>query len=442
MGTGCVESAPNRPDAVGTLFHRMGMGLSAKETMNSDDLVIGRLTDESIEMMRQRIGYPNPTLRAGIYDQPWHSVVSEDAVRQWALSIGDSNPLFTRPEYARATRWGGVIAPPGFEMATGWNRSPTMDPQFEKATSKALRGLQLFHSGGENFYWRPLEVSTSLYKSMWVEAVQEKESKFASRSVIVTNRLAWWDQQERTAVTGTDWFVHTERRTSGETSGKKGRDAPAFYTDEQLAEIEAAYDGEYVRGRDTLYLEDVKVGDRLPRMAKGPLTITDMINLHMGAGWLTYGNPPYRLAYENRKRLRGFYSRNEFNAWDTVQRVHWVAGLAGKVGVQGMYDIGPMRVTMLAHYLTNYAGDDGFVHRLRYEFWRFNYMGDTTWIEGTVTDVRNDPVLGPLLEIDLRGVNQRGEENIRGSATILVASTAHGPVKLPPQPAMTPHRRP
>src|SRR6202012_5028440 len=94
-------------------------------------------------------------------------------------------------------------------------------------------------------------------------------------------------------------------------------------TDEQLAEIEAAYEAEYRRGTDTLYIEDVAIGQKLPRMVKGPLTITDLINLHMGAGWLVYGNWPNRLAYENRKKLRGFYSRHAFNAWEKIQRVHW-----------------------------------------------------------------------------------------------------------------------
>ncbi|MET0984652.1 MAG: hypothetical protein ABW034_04520, partial [Steroidobacteraceae bacterium] len=156
--------------------------------------------------------------------------------------------------------------------------------------------------------------------------------------------------------------------------------------------------------------------------------------------WFTYGNWPYRLGYENRKRLRGFYTRNEFNAWDTIQRVHWDQGLARKVGIQSMYDIGPMRVMMLSHYLTNYAGDDGFVHRLKYEFRKFNYMGDTTWIEGKITAVGVDAQLGPRIEVDLCGLNQRGQENIRGSATILCHSREHGAFRLPQPPALTEFR--
>ena len=177
-------------------------------------------------------------------------------------------------------------------------------------------------------------------------------------------------------------------------------------------------------------------------MVKGPLTITDMINMHMAAGWLTYGNPPFRLAFENRKKLRGFYSRNEFNGWDTIQRVHWDVGLAHSVGVRHMYDIGPMRFVMLCHYLSNLAGDDAWVHRIRYELRNFNYVGDTTWIRGTVKAARVDPILGPLIELEISGVNQRQQENVSAQATILVASRKLGLAKLPPSPVVTINRRP
>ncbi|MDD3799340.1 MAG: hypothetical protein PHE36_09210 [Novosphingobium sp.] len=68
-------------------------------------------------------------------------------------------------------------------------------------------------------------------------------------------------------------------------------------------------------------------------------------------------------------------------------------------------------------------------------------MGDVTWLTGTVTDARVDPELGPLVELSVTGTNQRGSENVRATATILVASRKHGPVKLPRAPGPTPYRR-
>jgi len=405
-----------------------------------DGLLRNRITDESVALMRRRIGFPNPTLRTGAIEEPWNITCTDDAVRRFAICIGDDNPLFCKPEYARTTRWGGVIAPPAFEKSMGLNRNREMDPEEARATARALRGIQLFHSGGENFYYAPIMEGTTLHRSRWVANVEDKKSEFSGRSVIVTNGLSLWDQNEKVLVDGVDWFVHAERRKKSGASDKYVRDEPAFYTDEDLAEIEAAYDAEYRRGADTLWFEDVVPGAPLPRMVKGPLTVTDLINLHMGAGWLIYGNWPNRLAYENRKKLRGFYSRDEYNAWDTVQRVHWDKELAQKVGVRMMYDIGPVRQFHISNYLTNYAGDDAWIHRIRFEFRRFNYIGDVTWLTGEVVEARVDERLGPLIEVRVRGTNQRGSENIQATATILLASRRHGPVKLPQSPPLPRYR--
>jgi len=408
-----------------------------------DGLVIGKITDEDVANMRRRIGFPNPSLRKGVLQTPWNTSINADAVRRWSECMGDMNPLYNDETHARASRWGGIVAPPGFEWSMGIDRNPLMDDQFVKETRSALRGVQLFHSGAEYFYYLPIAEGRAIYKSEVVGSVEEKQSRFGGKSVIVDNVSNWWDDEDRTYVTSHRWFVHTERKPvdKDKPAKEKKRVELASYSEADLEEIERAYDAEYIRGADTLFLEDVKVGDELPLMVKGPLTVTDMINFHMGAGWTTYGNPPYRMAFENRKRLRGFYSKNEFGAWDTLQRVHWDIELAHKIGVESSYDIGPMRFIWLCNYLTNFAGDDGFVHRIRYELRNFNYMGDTSWIRGRITDVRVDPELGPLIELTISSVNQRGDENISAEATILVSSREHGLAKLPPQPEITAWRR-
>jgi acyl dehydratase len=415
--------------------------MQKENSVSSDGLIRNQITEASVDLMRRRIGFPNPTLRTGVIDEPWNIACTDEAVRRFAICIGDDNPLFTDPDYARTTRWGGVIAPPAFEKSMGINRNPVMDPDEAKVTSKALRGVQLYHSGGENFYYAPITQGARLYRSRYVKAVEDKQSEFSGRSVIVTNGLCLWNDDDTVLVDGVDWFVHAERKEKTAGAKKYAREEPAFYTDEQLEEIEAAYDGEYRRGGNTLWFEDVTAGTQLPRMVKGPLTITDLFNLHMGAGWLVYGNWPNRLAYENRKTLRGFYSRDEFNSWDTVQRVHWDKGLAEQVGVPMMYDIGPVRQFHVSNYLTNFVGDDAWIHRIRFEFRRFNYIGDVTWMSGEITEVRSDDILGPLMEVSLRGTNQRGSDNIRADATVLLPSRQFGSVKLPSSPPPTKHRR-
>jgi acyl dehydratase len=409
--------------------------------MSDDALIKGRITDESVEMMRRRIGYPNPTVRSGIVTLPWNTTCTPDGIRHFVEGYGDANPLYVDPQYGPTTRWGSQIAPPGFEATMGYDRSPVVPDDLARETRGALRGVQLFHSGNDSRFYRPIVPGDVLDRTQVVDDVEDKPSEFAGRSVIVTNKLTWANQRSEVVSDQRKWFVHAERRSVKDRTPdapRPPRDEAASYTDAQLADIEAAYDNEYVRGADTLWYEDVEVGATLPTMVKGPLTVTDLINMHMGGGWFGYGNPPLRLAYENRKKLRGFYTKNEFGAWDVVQRVHWEPELARKVGVPAAYDIGPMRWAWLQHYCTNWCGDDGWLFRVRGEFRKFNYMGDTTWITAVVTDKRIDGEFGPAVDIEVTGTNQREQQNINGWATLLVASRTHGPVRLPDPPALPP----
>ena len=42
--------------------------------------------------------------------------------------------------------------------------------------------------------------------------------------------------------------------------------------------------------------------------------------------------------------MGGFYSRNEFGAWDSAMRVHWDDGFARSVGGPRAYDYGMLRL--------------------------------------------------------------------------------------------------
>ncbi|MGC9537438.1 FAS1-like dehydratase domain-containing protein [Streptomyces sp. UG1] len=407
----------------------------------SDQLLHGRITDESLEKMRRRIGYPNPTLRTGYVDWPWNEFGSVDAFRQYAHGYGDVNPLYTDREYGASTRWGQMIAPPGFEWTMGVDHSPQVPEDVREATRGALRGVHLFNAGHEGWFYRPVVSGDRLHRSGVLADVQDKVSEFAGRSVIATNEHTFWDESGQVVARRRPWYIHAERREVKAGGGKhrgsseRPREERASYTAEQLEEIDAAYDAEFIRGKDTLHYEDAELGPG-PRMVKGPFQVTDLINFFMGAGWYGYGFPGLRLARENRRSLRGFYSLDDTGAWDAIMRIHWQDDMARKIGVPAAYDIGPLRWTWLVHYCTNFAGDEGWVYRVRGEFRKFNYVGDTTWITGSVVEKRIDPELGPLVELALTGTNQRGQENIRGTATILLPSRAKGPVVLPKAPEL------
>ncbi len=231
-------------------------------------------------------------------------------------------------------------------------------------------------------------------------------------------------------------MIRTERRAARERKKYAGVELRP-YTDEEIAAIEEAYATEKPRGGEPRFFEDVTEGEPIGPMVKGPLTVTDIICWHAGMGMGLYGVKPLRLAAKNRRRIPRFFHRDELNVPDVMQRVHWDPAFARRAGNPTTYDYGRMRETWLIHLCTDWMGDDGWLWKLDCQFRRFNYVGDTQWLTGTVTRRYLAAGARPAVDVELRAENQRGELTTPGRATILLPSRRHGPVRLPDPPGRT-----
>ena len=103
----------------------------AAETNASDTM--GRLTDEDIAAQQAMNGLEEVNT-----DREFHATLGTDAIRNFAVSIGDDNPLHTDPDYAAGTRWGGVIAP---SIMTAITNEPLRGDRLPKDLLKKARGL-------------------------------------------------------------------------------------------------------------------------------------------------------------------------------------------------------------------------------------------------------------------------------------------------------------
>ena len=129
-----------------------------------------------------------------------------------------------------------------------------------------------------------------------------------------------------------------------------------------------------------------------------------------------------------------FFRPDDLNIPDVQQRVHWDPEWAARAGNPAIYDYGRMRETWLIHLCTDWMGDDAWLAELDCEFRRFNYVGDTHWMRGTVTRRYLADGDRPAVDLEIRGENQRGEVTTPGHATVLLPSREHGPVRLPEPP--------
>ncbi len=358
-----------------------------------------------------------------------------DSIRNFAYGVGDDNPLYADEEYGRATRWGGQIAPN--IMAAVVNtplRGDRMPAELKQNTKSLFRGIHVFVSGGTWEWFRPPRPGDRIYSFGGEETLEEKASEFGGRSVIQVRRIVKFNQHNDVVGVYRILRVLSERKKARDI-GKYADIEPATYTDDDLAAIEARYAEEERRGADPRWWEDVALGDALPPMTKGPLTVTDVVAFHAGGyGFVPYGLPPNRLAHQNRQRIKAFYVKDEHGIPDVAQRLHWNSEWARAIGNPMAYDYGVMRECHFHHYLTDWAGDDAFVERQHDDIRKFNYMGDVQFLSGGVTGKRVDDARH-LVDVTMKMTNQRGVDTTFGTATISLPSREAGAALLPPVPA-------
>ena len=388
-----------------------------------------KLTDEDIERAKILIGHDTGNKGRELY-----SVASPDAIRNWALGVGDDNPLYTDEDYGPTTRWGSQIA---HGTMLGHVKTPMLgDPMPEEVraqTKSVFRGIHVFVSGGSWEWYRPMYPGDRIFSFSGEESLQVKQSEFANRSVIQIRRDVQVNQHGDVLGVYRILRILTERDTARK-KGKYAEIEPATYTDEDYERIDAIYAQEGPRGGEKRFWEDVNVADSIDPMVKGPLTVTEQIAFHAGGyGFVPYGLRASRVGYKNRKRIAPFYVRNEQGVWDVAQRLHWDSQWAKAIGNPMAYDYGVMRQSWFFHHLSDWAGDDAIVLKMDDSIRKFNYMGDVQFLTGSIVDKRVEASGQRVVDLQLRMVNQRDTETAFATATVALPSRDHG---LPIYPAV------
>jgi acyl dehydratase len=346
------------------------------------------ITPEALAALQARLDKPVPR------PEPYIEVATRDAVRHWAHGIGDRNPSWT------ATG----VAPPTILFA------------MDRIVSGYVGGLPGIHAmyGGTDFRWeRPIRIDDHIVGDSVLHALVEKSSRFAKRAIQQIYRTTFRNQRAEVVCEADSWCFRTERETARE-RGKYKSEGPHRYSADELAEIRRAYATEEIRGATPRLWEDVKVGDAMAAVVKGPLTVTSVVAFVQGWGSLYVR--AHGLAFEMFERHPALGIPNDFGVPEPPERVHWDEAMARAVGVPGAYDYGPERVAWLGHLVTNWMGDSGFLRRLNARVLRHNLIGDTTWCRGRVAAKG----AGGSVTLELVGTNQRGETTASATAEVVL----------------------
>jgi len=370
------------------------------------------ITDNALEVMRADIG-----IRSSL--SSWITHAHEDAVWHFALGVGDDNPLWWDREYALRSNVGRMFAPPTLLYTFAQEvRKPQEGPSQSGVEEWLPGAMGLWY--GDRWIWHSrLWVGEEVNVFHELHDVQAR-GEFERRTVAQTELFTFTAGDGRAI----GELYRTILRFGAQSSLAKKQYAHtplATYSDAQMNGILAQYALESTnrRGAEPRYWEDVKQGDELPGLVKGPLTMTNIVGWLLG--WGATQCATNRMLYSwLRVHPAGGLIDARTGIRDSLTAVHLSSELARENGMARQYDFGSQRISAAAHVLTDWCGDDGALIALDAQLRAPNFLGDATWYSAVVIDKnRNDQ--GNIVTCKISAINQRNE----------ITLTAEGQVALP-----------
>ncbi|MFT4437136.1 MaoC family dehydratase N-terminal domain-containing protein [Caballeronia sp. 15715] len=365
------------------------------------------LSDEQIEQSRALIGV---WLRRDVHTPAIYEPISVHDIRRWAhYSVGDDNPMFSEVDYGKRSAHGTVIAPPTFLY--------TIDSGI---VAPGLPGIQWIFAGSRFEHFKPVKAGDTITAQARLIDVQIKEGRSVERYVNQVGEVLFYNQQGELVTRYEGDIYRIPRRRSGGgfkfAVDKAASVPPPYkYTQDEIEEIAEGYRTEERRGTDTRYWDDIAIGDTLPVVQKGPLTLVDIVGFYSGRR--TVYNVMKLAFLERDRHPHNVYYSPTRNIPMHPAAGHFDAEIAHEIGMPGAYDQGWQRIGWAGHLLTNWCGDLGFVRRLDGRVTRPNLVGDLTRLTGEVTGKRKERGEA-LIDIVWWGTNQRGERNCDGRAVV------------------------
>jgi hypothetical protein len=374
------------------------------------------------ETWRPPIGEIPADLRA-FYGSQMNEYVNTDLIRHWCDGCGERNPLFRNAEYARNTRWGGIIAPVTFIDAIsqpymGW------EDFFEHPIRQKIKSIR-FHPRGsrrESFQViRPGDKFRCVDKYLGLKEIEGDK-------VLRPNAREFDDVLKRFFINQREEVVATYDRHAYMVCNHDSNKSPEYgwvkrhdITMEDLGKIYLGYDEEKRRGPDILYWDDVKVGDKFKLHKIGPIdtwAVVAVMTVLAGHGaafeveaerWKAMG--PFIIGPDRGKIANPTGNPHfEDNAPETI----WMTG--GKaVGLFSQVE------WVLGRLICNWMGDDGVLKVLDDRVNMYPILGDVLCCSGEVTNKR---VAGEehLVDLKVQCENLDSVIIMSGSSTVQLLS--------------------
>ena len=125
-------------------------------------------------------------------------------IREFAAAIGNENPIYHDPEYARKTRFGKALAPPTFTVIKSFWRKGMSNQEMA-----GLDNRYLLHGEEEYEYFAPVLAGEVLTCKARITDAYEKAGKRGGKMTFVVFEFTYFNQRGEKALVSRSTLIQT-----------------------------------------------------------------------------------------------------------------------------------------------------------------------------------------------------------------------------------------
>lgn len=348
---------------------------------------------------------------------------SSTDIRRWVMAVDYPNPVHWDHEFAKASKFGGIVAPQSFAVAIDYGHG------VQPACVGFIPGSHLIFGGEEWWHYGPRVVpGDRLTQQRRFHDYKLTDTKFAGPTLFSRGDTLHFNQHGTPVCKERSTSIRylaaeAERRGMLKAASKMPR-----WTREQLLAVERERLAWILSNREgrTPRFEEVSIGDRLTRRVIGPHSLASfateyrafVFNVWGSFRWVAPDGVKDPWVNQDPGWVEGFSFDEDGAKIDPrlrdglylgPSRGHVDSDKASQIGMPRAYGYGATMGAWVTDYVSHWAGHEGFVRYSTASYRGPAYEGDVTYLDAEVMEKEEESTWGaPLVRLDVKMTNQDG----------------------------------
>ena len=388
------------------------------------------MTDKTLDCsdIDQYLGKP-------MESSPIREPIANNDIRRWVHAMHYANLLHYDPKFASESRFGKIVAPQSFPIATddGHGAAP--------ACVGMIPNSHLLFGGDEWwFYDTPIVAGDFVYNERIPFDYAVKETGFAGPTCFQRGDNNYYNQNGDKIAKQRSTSIRYRAEAGGESVNLEDAEDPVWTKDELEALEERKFS--WIKmlhdlGHSERWWDDINVGDQLPERVFGPHSIASFTTEWRAFLMNTWGTMDLRkndlealgftkemAGYENDPDMQLINPELTDGAYYGPSRGHLFPEWARTIGMPRAYGYGASMGSWVTDFLSGWAGEHGRVVHSIANYRGPALSGDVTIQTAEVVDKLVDDEGRHLVQVKHKMATQKGTTMCTGTAEIQLPKKA------------------